>query len=418
MQRKLGNKTVQGLVPDTKPYEVRDTEVRGLVLRVQPSGVMTYMCDLRRPDGRRSRIKLGRADILSVAQARDGAKAILGEVAKGIDPIVRRSKDQSLNFGIFIKTKYAPWAANHLKLGSETVARILARFSAFEGHNLVELNAWKVEKWRAERMRDGASRATVNRNVTMLKAALSKAAEWGLLEANPLAGLKPLRTDSKAKVRYLTAEEERSLRSALDDREKRIRTDRRNANIWRSERDYDLLFDLDTTPFADHLKPMVLLSLNTGMRQGEVFQLKWEDVDLSKKVLTISGATAKSGQTRHIPMNEECREVLSSWAVQSGHKDGLVFPSRFGGTFNNVKKSWQGVLKSAGIVSFRWHDMRHHFASRLVMLGVDLNTVRALLGHSDLKMTLRYAHLAPSVMASAVARLDLRNPTAMEVQPA
>lgn len=89
-----------------------------------------------------------------------------------------------------------------------------------------------------------------------------------------------------------------------------------------------------------------------------------------------------------------------------GNENALVFPNPQTGTqFDSVKKAWSSILKAADIKDFRWHDMRHHFASKLVMAGVDLNTVRELLGHADIKMTLRYAHLAPEHKANAVAKL-------------
>lgn len=91
---------------------------------------------------------------------------------------------------------------------------------------------------------------------------------------------------------------------------------------------------------------------------------------------------------------------------KSDTKSGLVFASKNNQPFNNVKRSWSAVLEKANITEFRWHDLRHHFASKLVMAGVDLNTVRELLGHSDIKMTLRYAHLAPEHKINAVRKID------------
>jgi integrase len=101
----------------------------------------------------------------------------------------------------------------------------------------------------------------------------------------------------------------------------------------------------------------------------------------------------------HIPMNETLTHTLTKWKEQTrGDGEKLVFPSpKSGEVMDNCKSAWAKLLKDAGITNFRWHDMRHDFASHLVMNGVDLNTVREFMGHADLKMTLRYAHLAPAV---------------------
>lgn len=102
-----------------------------------------------------------------------------------------------------------------------------------------------------------------------------------------------------------------------------------------------------------------------------------------------------------LSINTGMRQVLKAWRDQAAGTD-LVFPSRDYRPFDTVKKACKGLLDAAKIENFRWDDMRHHFASRLVMAGVDLNTVRELLGHSDMSMTLRYAHLAPEHKTNAV----------------
>ena len=152
------------------------------------------------------------------------------------------------------------------------------------------------------------------------------------------------------------------------------------------------------------------------MRRGELFALTWRSVELQGGRITVHGATAKSGRTRHLPLNSEALAVLHGWHDQSADKSGLVFPAKSGAAFNNVRRSWEGVLrKDAEITGFRWHDLRHTFASKLVMAGVDLNTVRELLGHSDYAMTQRYAHFAPEHKAAAVAKLVSAIPPIREV---
>lgn len=262
-----------------------------------------------------------------------------------------------------------------------------------------------VDQWRTNKLKTGCSTQTINRDVATLKAAISKAVEWDVIESNPLSKLKLFKVDTSSKIRYLEPHEENRLRLSLHEREKRLILNRDSANEWRRERSYDLKPSLSTELFADYLLPMFLISINTGIRQGELFSLHWENIDFTKKILTVAGSFSKNGKTRHVPLNKEAFNTLTKW-YQCSQSSGLVFPSKNTKRFNNIHKSWQNTLKQAQIENFRWHDLRHHFASRLVMAGVDLNTVRELLGHSDIKMTLRYAHLAPEHKAAAVAKLD------------
>lgn len=123
-----------------------------------------------------------------------------------------------------------------------------------------------------------------------------------------------------------------------------------------------------------------------------------------KKTLTVEGSTSKSGQTRHVQLNTDAVAMLSLWKEQS--TGALVFPSPVTGEkLNNIKKSWGLLKERANISDFRFHDLRHTFASKMVMAGVDLYTVKELMGHSSIQMTERYSHLAPEHKASSVERL-------------
>jgi integrase len=110
---------------------------------------------------------------------------------------------------------------------------------------------------------------------------------------------------------------------------------------------------------------------------------------------------AKSGNTRHLPLNTQAFNTLKQWQ-QETDGIGFVFKDKNNAPVKDFPSVWGALLDEAQITNFRFHDLRHHFASKLVMASVDLNTVRELLGHSDLKMTLRYAHLAPEHKAAAV----------------
>jgi integrase len=401
MKALITQELVRSLKPEADPYEVIDTRLKGFLVRVQPTGVKTYYAQYRR--GKRKRI--GPADALAPTNAREAARQVLADVALGGDPMAAAREAKAHTFRSFLDEVYEPWADANIRTPKNTLGRLRASFPDLQNKKLGEINAWLVEKWRAGRMKAGAKPATLNRVLDDLRSALAKAVAWELLEAHPLASVKRSRTDDSATVRFLADDEEKRLRASLDAREERIRAERDSANAWRAERGYPTMRDLRKVAFADHLKPLVLLSINAGLRRGEAFSLEWRDVDFERALLTVRGQSAKSGRTRHIPLNSEALAVLGGWRAQRAKPEGLIFPGRNGDRLDNVRKAWLAVLADAEISGFRWHDQRHHFASRLVMAGVDLNTVRELLGHASYQMTLRYAHLAPQHKAAAVAKL-------------
>ncbi|WP_353226687.1 tyrosine-type recombinase/integrase [Novosphingobium sp.] len=403
MRSALTQLVVDKITPTQRPVEHRDTRLKGLVLRVTPGGAKSWYCEFARG----KRVWLGRADVLSLSDARESARGILAEVFQGIDPIeARKPKAEMPTFGAFLEGDYAAWAKASQKAHEQNVKRLKTAFKALLKKPLDKITALDVERWRAKEVDRGLSNQTINRDIASIKACFNRAVDWEILPTNPLAKVKKARVDDCLKVRYLSAEEEVRLRDAIEDREERRRAERDNANQWRAQRGYPLLPSLRDVVFTDHVKPLILLSLNTGCRRGELFDLTWPNVNLDRRILTVTGATAKSRRTRHIPLNREATSALLNWRAQSEDTTGLVFVNEQGDRFDRANSSWRRLLKQAQITEFRWHDMRHHFASRLAMGGVDLNTIRELLGHSDYTMTLRYAHLAPEFKLKAVEVLD------------
>lgn len=431
MRVKLTSKLVESLKPREKPYNVVDSELRGFLVRVEPSGVKSYFARYR-VNGRQTQMKIADAAVKTPAEARDKAKKAMGEAVDGKDPATEKRARRIHMLGAYLDKEYGPKYLAHKKSGGASYKRIKSCFKDFLMRKLDDPTLHNaLVNWRSRRLSDGKDPATVNRDLGTLRTAFSWAVEQGLIKANPMQKIKPLKLDKNPNVRYLDEQEERRLLDALDTREERIRAGRDSFNLWRRERGLEPLPDLRRYAFADYLKPMVLLSLCTGMRRGEVFNLEWADVDLDRSTVTVRGAVAKTGTTRHIPLNDLAIGTLRGWRAQTDGA-GLVFPAhsrkatkapadddtpswvdatrkraKTPGAFDNVNTAWRMLLDKdhANISAFRWHDMRHHFASKLVMAGVDLNTVRDLLGHTDLKMTVRYAHLAPQAKAAAVQKI-------------
>jgi integrase len=389
-----------------KPLEVRDTSVTGFILRVQPSGKQSFICEYSR--GRR--ITIGDPEIHTVPFGRNRCRKILGAVSEGKDPreALREPAPEIPvpTLAEFLKDSFLLWARVHRKTAHEMVHRVRTVFSCLLDVELDAITVVSIESWRLRRIEAGKSRATVNKDLETLRGVLSRAVEWDVIKHNPLDRIRPLSLDRSAGiVRYLSRDEESRLRAVLISRDEAARQARERGNEWRRKR--RKATKPPVAEYCDAMTPLILLSLNTGCRQGELFNLRWASVDLERSMLRVEGRDAKSGQTRIIPLNAEAHSILTRWHAQNqGMEADLVFPGRTGQRRDNVQKAWATILKDADISSFRWHDMRHHFASRLAMAGTDLNTIRELLGHSSLTMTQRYSHLSPDHKAAAVARLS------------
>ncbi len=386
MQVRLTNNTIEKAKPRETPYELRDTKLVGLVVRVQPTGKKTYYCQYKRG----ARVRLGVFPSLSVKDAHTKALKVFSDFHSGKDP--RKPKQEAARiekFEEFLKLHYFPWVDVNHKNPKDTRNRLLAECGHFSKFRFTEITPLSVDKWRLRKIANGNSPHTANKCFAYLRAALSKADEWGIHSPNPIAKMKKIKTAKSLRVRYLTSDEEVRLRLSLKERESVISS--KNLSYY---------------PFKDHLMPMVLISLNTGMRRGELFSLKWEHVDFELKQVSITAENAKSRKFRHIPLNTEALETFKNLFGAGIESQKYVFHKNDNKPFKDVKSAWASLVKEANISNFRWHDMRHHFASRLAMAGIDLNTVRELLGHSSYEMTLRYAHLSAGHKADAVACLN------------
>jgi len=201
----------------------------------------------------------------------------------------------------------------------------------------------------------------------LLSLVFSLANRNGKVSVNP-ARLVRLRKENNGRVRFLSDGEEARLRAEI------------RAHHPEREPDLDL-------------------ALHTGMRWSEQYGLRWQDVDLTLGILTIP--RSKHGESRHVPINSVARSAMLL-LMKRQDASGLVCQP-----VQRKDRDWfPSVVEQVNISDFRWHDLRHTFASRLVMAGVDIRTVQELMGHKTIAMTVRYSHLAPGHQQEAVERLS------------
>jgi len=385
IKKKITNTSIKQLTIEDE--RLNDTEISGFHARISPKGAIKYYFYYRL-NGKQRNYLIGSADSMTPAQARDLAKEKAGLVASGVDVQTQRAEERkaevrrSLTLGKYLEEHYKDYLfAMNPKTAKQSYQSIANTFAFVADKPLEDIKAWDIQQWVTEKRKLGRAPATIEYTFNRLKAALNRAVEWEFIESHNLSSVKIAKEDN-TRIRYLSESEEAALLSAL------------------AAREAQLCEDNDSHQYADFFTPLITLAMHTGMRKGEMLTLRWESVSFENRYLTILSENAKSKKKRTIPMNDTVFTMLSQWRAQNLNEE-YVFVHE-GKRVSFFQYPWQNLLKAAGIENFRFHDLRHDFASKLVMAGVDLNVVRELLGHADLKMTLRYAHLAPAHTATAV----------------
>jgi integrase len=240
----------------------------------------------------------------------------------------------------------------------------------FGEHRLRDIKPMLIEHYRRERLAQSRTPATVNREVACLKHIFSLSVKNRRASSNPAKSVRMLREDNIVTRVISRADEAKIIENA-----------------------------------ASHVRAIVICALETGMRRGEVLNLQWSQVNLHGGLITVE--RTKTGRTREIPISPRLRTVLDE--CRRRFVEGHVFRFDDGESMVDIKNGYKAALRRAGLSEkrFRFHDLRHTFATRLAESGVDLFTIKELLGHSTIVTTQRYAHPGRDAKQEAIRKLAL-----------
>jgi integrase len=317
----------------------------------------TWWISFTTPSGERIRRSAETEDKVQAQELHDKLKADSWRIAKlGERP--RRTWDQAA---------YKWLMESQLKKSHrEDVSKISWLQPYFRGKYLDELTRDVIAKVGELKFKD-TSPATANRLLALIRAILRKAAlDWEWIDKPPVV---KLYRESKRRVRYLTPLQANTLLQEL----------------------------------PEHLADMVRFSLATGLRRANVTKLEWSQVDIARRVAWIHGDQAKGGKPIHVTLNATAIDVLTK---QTGKHPKVVFTYKGKPVIQVNTKAWYKALERAGIENFRWHDLRHTWASWLTQNGVPLNVIQEMGAWGSSEMVKRYAHLAPEQFAQHASVVD------------
>lgn len=243
---------------------------------------------------------------------------------------------------------------------------------------LFAIMAKQIEDYKRHRLeKDGRKAATINREIACLRHMFNKAIEWGYVKETPVKGVKMLK-EPPGRVRFLEPTE----------------------------------IDALLKECSPHLRPIVITALNTGMRRMEILNLRWSNVNFRTRTITV--ANSKNNEPRFIPINQTLSKELKR--LSSKRHTDHIFCDETSKPYVNLQKGFKAACRRAGILDFRFHDLRHTFAAHAVMAGVSIPALMQLLGHKTIKMTMRYTHLSQQHLQEAAGLIGLSLTGAMQKQ--
>ncbi len=240
----------------------------------------------------------------------------------------------------------------------------------FGSKRLDEISPLALERYRRKRQKMDRSDVTINRELAFLRNLYTMAITWDQATENPVKKVR-LARENNDKLRFLSLDEEVRLLAQC----------------------------------GAQLKRLVIAALNTGFRSSELLSLTWADTDFSAGYVAVRAAYAKNGESRSIPMNKVLTETLKAIKIGSSMSE-VVFLSSRGTPYCSFRSAFERAVRKANIEDVTFHTLRHTFASRLVMAGADLPTVKVLMGHKTIQMTLKYTHPSSGHKHNSVNALE------------
>lgn len=340
-------------------------------VRATSQGQGTYYLRYKDRSGKTCHQRLGRTTAISLDEARKKAKALQAEIAAGSDPRgEERARLAAQTFTEFFEDRLLPYLKQRKRSWEKDEGMFRLRLKEEFGHlRLDQITKHHAQSFHSKLKAGGLSGATCDHHVKLLRYALNIAVEWEMLDQNQLARVNLFNEDNKVQNSLGDVELQRLLTV--------LRTD-------------------ENRPICQ----VALFLLSTGARLMEALSAEWKNVDLQNRMWRIPAATAKSKRVKSIPLNDAAIDILNQ--LETEDKFQHVFINvKTGKPFVNVHKVWERLRKDAGMPNLRLHDLRHAHATLLINAGRSLYEVQHILGHSDPKVTQRYAHLSTKSLQEA-----------------